>query len=217
MQHTDSSIAVITGDLINSTKLTTHQFEEVLGRIKTVQAWVTAKNASNAHSIDRGDEFQTVIQQDIENVLRYAIVYRVAIKSLGKPFDSRISLAIAAHADIRSSVSESMGTAFILSGRALKALKNDRIIFTSDSLSLTEHFELLLKYLDKQLSELTSRQCEVLLTMLQSDDDLTVSELATKLDIATATASKSLKASGWKLIDELIIKFKNHVLEYKNA
>lgn len=216
MKQTVKPIAVISGDVVGSTKLTSDEFEQLLQRIKDIQAWINKGNNSNLHSIERGDEFQTVIH-DINNTLRYAILYRIGIKALGKAFESRISFAIASNADLRTSVSESMGEAFVLSGRGLKALKNDRFIFHSEHLELTERFELLFKYLDKQLTELTSRQCAVLVPMLRNHEVLSVSELADKLGIATATASKSLKASGWPLISELNSLFINQVTRLKDV
>ena len=210
MEPNYKPIAVISGDIVNSTKLSTAQFEQLLKRIKDIQQWITEGNSSNAHSIKRGDEFQTVAH-DIENALRYTILYRIGIKALGKEFDSRISFAIASNADLRGSVSESMGEAFTLSGRGLKTLKSHRLLFNSDSVELTEHFGLLFKYLDRQLTDLTSRQCEVMLPMLRTYEVLSIGELAEKLDIATATASKSLKASGWPLISELNARFINQV------
>lgn len=214
MESVSKPIAVISGDIVNSTKLTSDQFDQLLKRIKDIQGWITKGNSSNAHSIERGDEFQTVVH-DIENALRYTIIYRVGIKALGKEFDCRISFAIASNADLRVLVSESMGEAFVLSGRGLKALKNDRLLFSSDRFELTKHFDLLFKYLDRQLTELTSRQCEVMLPMLRTNEGLPISELAEKLDVATATASKSLKASGWQLISELNWRFINQVAGLK--
>jgi len=152
---------------------------------------------------------------DIQHVLRYTIIYRLSIKSLGKAFDSRISFAIAANADLRELLPESMGEAFVLSGRGLKEIKNDRLLFTCEYPTLIEQFELLFKYLDKQITELTARQCEVLLPMIKSKKELTISELAQELDIATATTSKSLKASGWSLIKALNTKFVKQVMEFK--
>lgn len=209
-------IAVISGDVVNSTKLNSDQYEQLLKRVKDIQTWLTLENAANAHSIERGDEFQSVIH-DIQYSLKYAIVYRVGIKALGKAFDSRISFAIAANANLRESLSESMGDAFVLSGRGLKGLKNDRMLFRSDRIALTQHFELLFKYLDRQLTELTSRQCEVMWPMLKSNEAIPISDLAKKLDIATATVSKSLKASGWSLINELNNQFIKQVAEFKYA
>ncbi|MGO3738778.1 hypothetical protein [Marinomonas foliarum] len=216
MKQTVKPIAVISGDVVSSTKLTSDEFEQLLQRVKDIQAWITEGNASNLHSIERGDEFQTIVH-DIRNALKYAILYRIGIKALGKVFESRISFAIASNADLRASVSESMGEAFVLSGRGLKALKSDRFIFHSEHPKLTERFDLLFKYLDRQLTELTSRQCAVLVPMLRNQEGLSVSELADKLDIATATASKSLKASGWPLISELNSLFINQVTGLKDV
>jgi hypothetical protein len=145
------------------------------------------------------------------------MMYRIGLKALGKKFDSRISFAIASNAELRESVSESMGKAFVLSGRGLKALKNDRLLFSSDNFELSERFDLLFKYLDRQLTELTSRQCEVMLPMLKTNDGLLVSELADKLNVAIATASKSLKASGWPLINELNALFINQATKLKHV
>ncbi|MGN2672928.1 hypothetical protein VFES401_08325 [Aliivibrio fischeri] len=216
MEHIYKPIAVISGDIVNSTKLTSEQFEQLLNRIKEIQKWITEGNSSNVHSIERGDEFQSVVH-DIESALRYTIIYRLGIKALGNDFDSRISFAIASNADLRESVSESMGEAFVLSGRGLKALKNARLFFNSDSSELTEYFDLLFKYLDRQLTELTSRQCEVILPMLQTNEGLLVGELAEKLNVATSTISKSLKASGWPLISELNRKFINKVVGLRHV
>lgn len=216
MKSTYKPISVISGDIINSTKLTSDQFDILLTRIKDIQQWITEGNSLNVHSIKRGDEFQTVVH-DIENSLRYTIIYRIAIKALGKQFDSRISFSIAENADLRESVSESMGEAFVLSGRGLKKLKHDKLVFSSDRSELSSSFDLLFKYLDKQLTELTSRQCEVMLPMLKTNDDLSISELSQQLEIATATASKSLKASGWPLINELNCRFINHVIGSKHV
>lgn len=216
MKTTNKALAVISGDIVDSTKLTSEQFEMLLGQIKNIQKCITIANLLNAHSIERGDEFQSVVH-DIENALRYTILYRIGIKSLGKEFDSRISLAIASNADLRESVSESMGEAFILSGRGLKSLKSDRLCFSSDEFELTEYFYLLFKYLDRQLTELTSRQCEVMFPMLLTNEALSINELGEQLGISAPTTSKSLKASGWSLINELNSLFINQVIGIKYA
>ena len=212
MTNKGTTLAVLTGDIVNSTKLNVAQFDTLLHRLKEIQSWISQANAGNTHSIRRGDEFQTVIY-DPANALRYVLLYRVGIKALGKAFDCRISFAIARNEGTRELVDESMGEAFIRSGRGLKTLKSEFMHFDSDRSELVAQFSLLLKYLDWQLSALTSRQCEVLLPMLQHEDSLSVSELADRLDIAVATASKSLKASGWSLIQALREQFYTQVAE----
>lgn len=212
MTDTGKTLAVITGDIVNSTKLTALQFESLLSKIKQIQAWISQCHPANAHSIRRGDEFQSVIY-DPANALRYVLLYRVGIKSLGKTYDCRMSFAIARNEGIRELVEESMGEAFIRSGRGLKSLKTEYLCFDSDRAEWVTDFELLLKYLDRQLTELTPRQCEVLLPMLQHKDSLSVSELADTLNIAVATASKSLKASGWPLMQALNKQFSTRIAE----
>ncbi len=210
MESITKPIAVIIADIIDSTDLTTEQFDTYLIKVKAIQKWISEQSPSCIHNIKRGDEFQSVIY-DVDNALKYTLMYRLAIKSLGKEFDCRISFAIASNADIRESLSESMGVAFILSGRGLNTLKNDKMTFTSDCPVLVETFELLVKYLDRQITELTSRQCEVMLIMLQSTD-ISLKQLAANLQTASSTMSKSLKSSGWHLVHELIQQFEIKVL-----
>ncbi|MGF1909581.1 hypothetical protein L4C38_09080 [Vibrio kasasachensis] len=216
MEPNYKPIAVISGDIVNSTKLTSEQFEQLLQRIKDIQKWITNSNPLNAHSIERGDEFQTVVH-DIECALRYTLIYRIGIKALGKEFDSRISFAIASNTELRELVAESMGEAFVLSGRGLKTMKGSRLFFNADRTELTEYFDLLIKYLDRQITELTSRQCEVMLPMLRTNEGLSVNELAEKLDVAAATVSKSLKASGWALVSELNWRFIKQIAGLKHG
>jgi len=198
VEPTNKPIAVIVGDVVDSTKLTSAQFEQLLKRIKSIQTWISEGHSENAHSIERGDEFQSVVH-DIENALRYTVIYRIGIKALGKAFDSRISFAIAANADLRESVSESMGQAFVLSGRGLSGLKNDRLLFSSDSIALTEYFDLLFKYLDKQLNDLTASQGEVKLPKIRTKEDLASIEVADRLHVATAAVSNACNHAGGRV------------------
>jgi hypothetical protein len=212
MMATESKapIAVISGDLVDSTALNRDEYERVLAQIKTIQAHISQAHCANQHSIIRGDEFQSVIH-DVANALHYVVMYRVAIKALGKPFDCRISFAIAEQADLREAVSESMGQAFVLSGRGLKAMKNQRLAFFCANTDLEDRFALLIHYLDRQLSDATSRQCEMMLPLLQRDQSLAYGELAAALGVANATVSKSLKAAGWELIEALLAEFQQAV------
>ncbi len=41
MEPTYNPIAVISGDIVSSTKLTSDQFEQLLERIKAIQSWIT--------------------------------------------------------------------------------------------------------------------------------------------------------------------------------
>lgn len=215
-KSSDSLVAVISGDIVDSTSFSSSEFEEVLACIKKTQSYIKIENSVNSHSIERGDEFQSVVH-DFENALRYTLLYRLGIKALGKKFDCRISFSIAPQGDLREFVSESMGKAFTLSGRGLKAMKNERLVFHSDNHAHIEQFSLLIKYLDRQITELTSRQCEVMLPLLKKSDSISFVELAEELQVSNATVSKSLKAAGWTLIEELIYHFHNAVIEKKHV
>jgi biotin operon repressor len=53
--------------------------------------------------------------------------------------------------------------------------------------------------------------------MLKDNNGMSLTELADTLNIASATASKSLKASGWQIISELNGYFINQVKGLKHV
>lgn len=198
---------MISGDIVKSTHLTPQEHKRATKCIEEVQAWMTERCSLNTHVVFRGDEFQSVVH-DFESALIYAIALRVALKAHGKRFDARISLAIAANNTLDESVQKSFGNAFTLAGRGLKGMKKERLLFNTHNATLTESYRLLFLYLDRQLTMLTTRQCELMAPMLLSNMSLSVSELAETKNIAIATASISLNTAGWLLIQELNSQFR---------
>lgn len=210
IEQYDAPIGVIIGDIVDSTKLEPNEFQQVLDQTNEVQKFIGSELPANSHSVSRGDEFQSVIL-NYEQTLRYAILYRVAIKALGKKFDCRISFAVARNAQLRETVAESMGLAFTLSGRGLSKMKSERFIYHSDSTYHQDRMALLISYLDRQIEDLTSRQCEIIMPLIKNFGKISYTELAEDLQISNATVSKALKSSGWVLIEGLIIEFQNTI------
>lgn len=212
MENTQNKLGVISGDIVDSTKLDPKSYSLLLERIKKIQSVISEYKSDNRHDIVRGDEFQSVIF-DYSNVLRYTVLYRVGIKALGKQFDSRISFSIANCEPVRESVSESTGHAFTLSGRGLKDLKSERLYFSSDIWALSAEYALYFKYLDKQLTDLTSRQSAIIFEILLLGHDLPLNILANKMNVTPPTISKSLKSSGFALINELMQRFQASIMK----
>ncbi|MDV6251085.1 hypothetical protein [Vibrio sp. EA2] len=207
MERNENYIAVISGDIVKSTKLSTEEYSDLLKRIKAIQDLISKDYNGNSSVILRGDEFQFIVLNP-EKSLIYALIIKVAIKALGKQFDSRISFAIGQGADLGESIHESMGEAFTLSGRRLKEMKSERFVFTAaGSIAISQEFQLLFQYLDKQLSDLSTRQCEVLLPVLQAGRTPSLKDLSEKLDVTGPTISVSLKTSGYHLMNELNMLF----------
>ncbi|MDE9383142.1 hypothetical protein PZ937_20345 [Vibrio alginolyticus] len=206
VQQYNNPLGVIVGDIVNSTKLESNDFERVMTTLRGIQKLIDVECSVNSHALFRGDEFQSVIF-NYEQTLRYVIMYRLAIKALGKHFDCRVSFAVARDTQLRDTVSESMGEVFTISGRALGDMKAERLVYRSDSSYHEERMSLLIRYLDCQIEGLTPRQCEVILPLIINFGELPFSRLAEDLKITNATVSKILKAGGWGLMKEVIFEF----------
>ncbi len=94
-------------------------------------------------------------------------------------------------------------------------MKHNHLSFQSSDPAITSQFSLFTKYLDRQVTELTSRQCEVMLPLLRSFGEISYGELASQLGVSNATVSKSLKSAGWTLIEELLIQFQSRLEKEK--
>ncbi|PSW10041.1 hypothetical protein C9J01_19480 [Photobacterium rosenbergii] len=211
-QQYNNPLGVIVGDIVNSTQLEPKDFEQVMETISSIQKFINAEFSDNSHALHRGDEFQSVIF-NYEQTLLYVIMYRLAIKALGKQFDCRVSFAVARGAELRESVGQSMGEAFTISGRALGGMRGERLVYRSDSAYHEERMLLLIRYLDSQIVGLTPRQCEIILPLIKRFGRLSYSQLAEDLHISNATVSKALKAAGWSLMKGVIVEFKKTITE----
>lgn len=200
-----SPIAVITGDIVDSTKLSNKDFDLIMYGLQSALTTIKNSHARNDSYNKRGDAFQIVIH-DYHNTLRYALYLRTYLKSLKKPFDCRLSIAIARNANLRFNLESSMGDAFTLSGRGMESMTNERLVIQTDrdQAIANRSLELIVKFIDRQITSLTSRQCEVLVPLLATNQKIQQKELASLLQITEGTVSSSLKRSEWALISESI-------------
>jgi len=210
--------AVITADIVQSSKIPLEQREWILVEIQEKLQSLSQYSSEIQSEIFRGDSFQCQLNPRLG--LRTAILLKTYIKSLEidqnsnlkNLVDVRISIAVGNVAYASPKLSLSDGEAFHLSGRRLDELKKQKMTFaigTDDTFNDELAIEGIL--LDLILSKTTSSQCQVLHKKLQG---LTETKIANELKIKQSAVNQRSIASGWHAIDALLKRFETI---YKDA
>jgi hypothetical protein len=176
--------AVITGDVIQSSKLDAKTRQWLMSELKAgLKQW--AEDFDIDSELIRGDSFQCLVR-DPAMALQIALLIRTYVRSLNptstydlyprahptisRPtlltkwlFDVRIAIGIADIDYLGTRLAESDGKAFHLSGRALDQLKDGRqtLAIISDDQSKEELASMAI-LLDAIVSKTTALQCEVI-------------------------------------------------------
>lgn len=141
-------VGVITGDIINSRKISPDIWLEVIK--EALGIW---GNSPEQWEIYRGDSFQLEIE-DAKDALKAAIQIKSAVKSL-KGMDVRMAVGIGDKTYSARKVSESNGSAFVNSGELVEDLKKNRrnlAVRSNDSRFNTEmnlYLKLALIFMDR--------------------------------------------------------------------
>ncbi|MBM7071910.1 hypothetical protein JQC92_07650 [Shewanella sp. 202IG2-18] len=194
-------IAVLTADLVNSTKLEPENLVKVTTWLQDyfVQNLMATQTLS---AIYRGDEFQLIFKKP-QQALYETLLLKLKLKlAFSWNQDCTMSLAYG-HADIITDGPQtSQGPVFVSSGRNLsKTKKGD--LFISFPFKSSDTYLLLIKLINHQLEKLTRSQVE-LLTIYLENRFPEHKELAQITDTSRQNISNRLSAIGADLIKEFI-------------
>lgn len=203
--------AVLTGDIVNSTRL--EKLEE-----KKLQRILLQILHAYKHEFYRGDSFQVYFKK-AEEGLRIALLCRTAAIGLSDKkndvsFDMRIALGIGKVDTVVRSLKTAKGEAFILSGRALDeiAKTNTKLaIVTTDALA-KEGLRVISDYINAIFNTMTAKQAEVMFELLKGRTQF---EVARKLKKTKSTISQHVSAGRWPEIDRLLMQYENIVRQLK--
>jgi predicted DNA-binding protein (UPF0251 family) len=204
--------AVITGDIVGSSKLTIKQrvhFLEVLKSSFTMIKKIFPGIMRSPFEIYRGDGFQGVLSQP-EKALPAAIVIRINLRKVfeaqrrRKSLDARIAIGIGSIdflPDGRSA--EGDGEAFQLSGPVLDEMKGDRrLIIRTPQESIHEELDTECALLDPLINKWSNEQAQAILCQIRG---LTQEKAAKELHISQPAVQLRLKeAGGWAI--EVLLK-----------
>lgn len=199
--------AVLTGDIVNSTKLKPVAEKKLIKILQTVLA-------NYQFEFYRGDSFQVFVK-NAEEALEVALLCRTAAISISKSdqdikSDIRISIGIGMVQLPVKSLATAKGSAFVLSGRAF-----DEFLKTDDRLSIAVEnglantaAEIISDYLNQLFKVMTYKQAEVIFELLQHK---TQQEVAKFLKKSKSTINQHVMAGGWNEIEKLLQQYKSIV------
>lgn len=218
--------AVITADIVQSTRMTVEQRTFLNNNIKKLIEILIKLKYIKAKDVElyRGDSLQCLIEKP-EMALRVALLIKTGIKSFnpselkmlkGKRtvqkmlytdllFDIRLSLAMGEVQFDTGQLATADGEAFRLSGRKLDEMKKEKRSFcisTSDEFERELDVESFL--LDTLLSRSTALQCQVMFWKVHGYNEL---KIAKGLGINQSAVNQRSTSGGWHAVDKMIKRF----------
>ena len=196
--------AVLTGDIVNSTRLGTAAEKKLL---KVLSGVLLAYR----YEFYRGDSFQAYIK-DAGRALTAALLCRAAaIGTAGAaPADVRISIGIGRTRPPGDLLGSSGGEAFVLSGRAFDELagQGSRLVIASTNALANGGLQVIADYIDTIFKEMTGKQALVIFELLRGAAQ---QEVAAKLKKSKSTIHQHVTAGRWPEIARLIQQYINIV------
>lgn len=159
------TVAVLTGDIVASSSMSSGTLERVrsivLGSAGAIDAWETGTVAGSPEFF-RGDSWQLLLGRP-RFLLRASILIRARLLATGIA-DTRIAIGVGAVSKIDGErISLSSGEAFMLSGRALDGMKDERMVLTMsrDFGAAADFAAAVVRMCDAMMSGWTARQAEI--------------------------------------------------------
>ena len=211
--------AVLTGDLIDSTKYDVQELDLILDTLNQEFKLLISDQNDMDFKIFRGDSFQG-ITLDASKALYLALAIKTAINQLhvqnkkisGLP-DLRIAIGIGSVNLKRASILESNGEAFQFSGRALDTMKGDypRLLLKTADEDLNNEFNVHFSFLDSVTSKWSKESAEVAYYLLRGYKER---EIAEKLGIYQSAVNQRKKAANWDSIALLLKRYQSAITRF---
>lgn len=207
-----NKVAVLTGDVVDSTKLSPMRRAELNETLKNT---LSVLSEGNTYDIYRGDSFQVQVHNPIQ-ALRKAIQIRCKLRQTfvqeKKPvIDARISVGIGSVIYQASRVSESDGEAYRLSGRALDSMKESRLLIKTGNEEFDSWIDIICLLLDVMISSWSSQQSEVIHELLNGAKQ---QDIAKKIGITQASVNARLKTAHWHAVEVTVNLFEDKIKKY---
>jgi len=190
-------IAVITGDIINSKKISPKKWLRFLKKELD-----TIGSSPKTWEIYRGDSFQTIISKP-EDALKAAIKIKATVKSI-QGIDARMAIGIGTRTHNAPKVTDSNGTAFVHSGEKFEVLKKEKqnLAVKSDSEDFDREINLLLKLGLIAMDNWTVNAAEIVKTTMENPGKLQ-EELGKIVGIKQNAISNRMKRAYYAEVMEL--------------
>ena len=207
--------AVITADLLNSTKYSAELLTEVLDIINAEIEGIEIEYKNSKFELYRGDSIQGVIEPVFS--FRSALRIKTAVNKLRSQeaidsnsyrieADLRISIGIGKIGFKRDSIMESNGEAFQFSGRTLDEMKKTgrKMTLTTGINEINNEFDNAFLLFDTITDKWSSASAEVIYYLLK---EMKETEIADTLGISQSAVNQRKKAAGWDAILSLMERY----------
>jgi len=197
-------IAIITGDIVNSRKLSSKIWIDGLKKLLNT----FGKNPIE-WDIYRGDEFQLEVKNP-EDALVVALQIKSYFKSI--KMDVRMSIGLGDMTYKAKKISESNGTAFSRSGEVFETLKKQKInlAINSGNEAFDDEINLMLRLSLTFMDNWLIQSAEFVLKAIENPS-LSQEEIGVKLGINQAAVSRRRKRAQFDLVMEVEKYFRNKI------
>jgi hypothetical protein len=210
-------IAVITGDLVNSSQFEPQRMAAIIVRLNSEFERLRTDYSDDTvnFSMYRGDSFQGIVE-DVHTALTIAIRLKALVNSFTDSYsqpgnktpiaDVRISIGIGEGNYDPNAIHISNGEAFQLSGRTLDTMKqhNLKMCLTTPSKELNDEFMVHMNFLDGVTDRWSIASAEVVYYLLRNYKE---QDIAKALNRSQAAINLRKKAAGWDEIKSLLHRF----------
>jgi hypothetical protein len=197
--------AILTCDIVNSTKLTSAKEKKLIASIKEIFL-------QNKIEFFRGDSFQVYIKEP-ENALVLSLLCRAAAMKLFKEqkaivADIRISIGIGEVKQPVRALTTAKGEAFLLSGRTfdVMAKSNQRLAITVNNSLANQGLQVITDYINHIFEKISGKQAEVIFELLKGE---TQQAVAKKIKKTKSTVHQLTTAGQWPQIEKLLQQYYN--------
>lgn len=206
--------AIITGDIVDSTKMTAEERFSMLQLLQSLPERLYPICKTNIE-IFRGDSFQLKITEP-SKALQMALAIRAIIRTNkfkvnNAQWDARIAIGIGTLDYETDSLSTSDGEAYRLSGRGLDLIGKSRLLIETPWEDVNEELKVPTLFVDDIVSNWTQNQSRVMFEKLVKDQSQ--EKIGKIFGASQQTVSKALKAAKDALISVYIKRFKELINE----
>ena len=201
---TTNNAAVITGDVIASSKIANNRRKKLLKTMEEAMQKAAAILPDFKPEIFQGDSFQGYTVEKTTEALRASIY--IITYMLNEGFGIRVSTGMGNILFEGDNSLTSDGTAFHYSGRNMELLKKKDLMLAigTDNEALQAEWDVHTATLNFLLKRCTTLQAEALLEMLEKR---TQQEAATNLQVKQPAIQQRLQAVGWPVIQTILTRF----------
>lgn len=204
-------LAVITGDIVESRRFEARELSFALQNLSEILNDL-ANQYDAKYELYRGDSFQVVCFKP-EHALQIAVLIHLRLKSSIPSTSVRQSIGFGFGNVSRTKLTTSSGDAFVRSGTHLDKLKKGLLTISTGNNANVTCINVLTRFLDNNLTRLTSNQSQALAIYLESFGNKSHKEIAEELGKGRVGVTKLLNAANYELVNDCIELLRDLVIE----